>query len=200
MPNILCLFDGELYIRHEHLYEKLRQNVIESSELSKSIVMTQRRFLDARVILCTLSMLSNVRLAKAGLFRLFPLRTLIVDEASQIELGGYLPVFHNFEKTLRRVCFVGDDKQRRSRSIAIRFILLALFSVPPYGQEDIPELQSIFEIQYHRRHAIFLDTQCESRIAVYMHIFYAEPIRCLLKIACQGQLGSLYRRWHMMVD
>ena len=176
MSSISRLFYGELKIRHEHLYEKLRLNVIESSQLPQTLTETERLFRDIRVILCTLNMLSNRRLVEAGLLRLFPPRTLIVDEASQIEVGNYLPVFHNFEKTLRRVCFVGDDKQRRSHSIAIAFILLALFSVPPYGQDDIPGLQSIFEIQHHRRNAIFLDTQCESRTVAYIRIICAQLI------------------------
>jgi len=32
--------------------------------------------------------------------------------------------------------------------------------VAPYGQEDVPELRSVFEWQHLRRNAVFLDTQC----------------------------------------
>jgi hypothetical protein len=41
-----------------------------------------------------------------------PINTLVIDEASQIEDGEYLAVFSNFFTTLRKLCFVGDDKQR----------------------------------------------------------------------------------------
>jgi len=40
------------------------------------------------------------------------------------------------------MCFIGDDKQ-----------------LPPYGQEDLQDLQSIFEITHLRRLCLFLDTQ-----------------------------------------
>lgn len=32
--------------------------------------------------------------------------------------------------------------------------------VPPYGQEDLQDLQSIFEVTHLRRLTLFLDTQC----------------------------------------
>ena len=35
------------------------------------------------------------------------------------------------------------------------------FSVPPFGQEDLQDLQSIFEIPHLQKHVVFLDTQCE---------------------------------------
>ena len=35
------------------------------------------------------------------------------------------------------------------------------FLVPPYGQEDLQDLQSIFEIPHLREQVILLDTQCE---------------------------------------
>lgn len=34
------------------------------------------------------------------------------------------------------------------------------FTVPPYGQEDLQDLQSIFEIAHLRKLALFLNTQC----------------------------------------
>ncbi|KAF9510873.1 hypothetical protein BS47DRAFT_1249813, partial [Hydnum rufescens UP504] len=67
---------------------------------------------------------------------------LIVDEASQIQLADYIPVFHRFHKSLKRVCFVGDHKQ-----------------LAPYGQSDFPDLQSVFEVDHLVGHATFLDTQ-----------------------------------------
>jgi regulator of nonsense transcripts 1 len=87
-------------------------------------------------------MLSNQTLRFAGVLRMVPITTLVVDEASQIEIGDYIPVFTNFVSTIRKVCFIGDDKQ-----------------LPPHGQEDIPSLQSIFELGNLRELALFLDTQ-----------------------------------------
>ncbi|EPQ54331.1 hypothetical protein GLOTRDRAFT_106780 [Gloeophyllum trabeum ATCC 11539] len=96
---------------HEHLYHKISSNIIPSDQLPKDIVDTERRLGGARVILCTLSMLSNESLQKAGFNRLVPVHTVIVDEASQIEVGDYLPLLHNHDKSLKKLVFIGDDKQ-----------------------------------------------------------------------------------------
>jgi superfamily I DNA and/or RNA helicase len=67
--------------------------------------------MQCQVVLCTLSMLSDSRLRTFT--GVIPINTLIIDEASQIELGNYTSIFSAFLKTLRKVCFVGDDKQRK---------------------------------------------------------------------------------------
>ena len=41
-----------------------------------------------------------------------PVNSVVIDEASQIEIGQYLPLFELFGKTLRKLSFIGDDKQR----------------------------------------------------------------------------------------
>lgn len=41
-----------------------------------------------------------------------PIQTLVVDEASQIEIGDYIPAFQRYS-SLRKMCFIGDDKQCR---------------------------------------------------------------------------------------
>lgn len=38
--------------------------------------------------------------------------------------------------------------------------LLKYFIVPPYGQEDLQDLQSIFEVPHLKKNVLFLDTQC----------------------------------------
>jgi superfamily I DNA and/or RNA helicase len=40
-----------------------------------------------------------------------PIELVVVDEASQIEIGDYLPMLFRF-KTLQKIIFIGDDKQR----------------------------------------------------------------------------------------
>ncbi|KAH7913561.1 P-loop containing nucleoside triphosphate hydrolase protein [Hygrophoropsis aurantiaca] len=125
---------------HEHLYEQLSQRVIRSDSFSDDIVGASRLILGSRVMLCTLSMLSN---SKLDVFtRLVPVSMVIFDEASQIEVGDYIPMLHRFQTTLRKVVFIGDDKQ-----------------LAPYGQDDIGDLRSIFEFSHIRRRVCFLDTQ-----------------------------------------
>lgn len=97
-------------LRHEHLYEKIRENIIVSDikpvDLRKALQGTQ-------VILCTLSMISNRKLQEVAT-QMVPTINVIVDEASQIEVGQYMPLFQSFGETLRKMCFVGDDKQCKS--------------------------------------------------------------------------------------
>ena len=98
--------------RHEHLYQKIQENVILSAVFSDDISGTDRLLLDSKVILCTISMLSTTRVVIAGFTRLVPVETVIVDEASQIELGSYLPILVRFTRDMKKLVFIGDDKQR----------------------------------------------------------------------------------------
>ncbi|KZP11024.1 hypothetical protein FIBSPDRAFT_195553 [Athelia psychrophila] len=125
---------------HEHLYEKIKRNVIESSEFPEDALLAQRMLLGTRVILCTISTITSARLAFITMQA--PVECVIVDEASQIEIGQYLPLLSRYEKTLQKLVFIGDDKQ-----------------LAPYGQDDLGCLRSVFEMPHLQRNAIFLDTQ-----------------------------------------
>ncbi|KAI5989422.1 P-loop containing nucleoside triphosphate hydrolase protein [Pisolithus orientalis] len=126
---------------HEHLYANIRANIIVSDEFAdKSALCGQ--LAGCPVVLCTLSMLSSNALHYSGVFRVVQLQTVVVDEASQIEVGSYIPLFTT-TTTIRKVIFIGDDKQ-----------------LPPHGQEQITALQSIFEVEHLKKHRILLDTQC----------------------------------------
>ncbi|TFK21194.1 P-loop containing nucleoside triphosphate hydrolase protein [Coprinopsis marcescibilis] len=124
---------------HEHLYdETLKAHMIVSTRFSQ--VHPKEEFKGCKVVLCTLSMLSNYHVKRFT--QQVPLQLLIVDEASQIEIGNYFSVLENFSKTLRKICFIGDDKQ-----------------LPPHGEEDLKTLQSIFEVPHLKNEVIFLNTQ-----------------------------------------
>ncbi|KAJ7170755.1 P-loop containing nucleoside triphosphate hydrolase protein [Mycena crocata] len=122
---------------HGHLYQGIRPYFISSEEFR---TMSAARIKGCQVILCTVSMLSNRFLSRFT--NQIPVNTIIVDEASQIEIGDYIPVLTKFTSTLRKAVFIGDDKQ-----------------LPPYGQEDLQDLQSIFEVTHLRKFCLFLDTQ-----------------------------------------
>ncbi|KAF9485149.1 P-loop containing nucleoside triphosphate hydrolase protein [Pholiota conissans] len=96
---------------HEHLYTRIESNLIRSDDLILDRVATERQLGGSRVILCTLSMLSNDRLDEIAQ-QVHP-DTVIIDEASQIEVGDFLPMIVRFRSTLRQLVFVGDDKQHR---------------------------------------------------------------------------------------
>ena len=108
--------------RHEHLYEEIIENLIRSDDFPPDLVAAERRLAGSRVILCTLSMLSNDKLATFA--RLVPLQTVIFDEASQIEIGAYFPMLVQFRPTLRKLVFIGDDKQCTSTLRGMSFGLV----------------------------------------------------------------------------
>jgi hypothetical protein len=97
--------------RHEHLYEVIRHNVIESGDFKRTIHENERLVLGSRVMLCTMSMLSTDRLMERGFTTIIPVQTVIIDEASQIEVGDYLPILARYKTSLRKMVFIGDDKQ-----------------------------------------------------------------------------------------
>lgn len=141
--------------RHEHIYTKVQHNVI----LSESFAgISANEFKNFQVMLCTLSMLSNSRIKKFT--SKIPIRTLVVDEASQIEVGDYISVFSDFHSTLCKAIFIGDDKQCMFSSGRLVWDNYCCFIVPPYGQEDLQDLQSIFEIAHLRKFVLFLNMQC----------------------------------------
>jgi superfamily I DNA and/or RNA helicase len=107
-------------------------------------------------------MISSPRLPE--LSQVVPVINVVIDEASQIEISQYVPLFKSFGRTLRNLCFIGDDKQCGE----INFFLycsiscFTFFPVPPYGQDDLKTLQSIFEVAHLKPSAVFLDTQCKN--------------------------------------
>lgn len=85
--------------------------MIQSGDFKDTAHENARLLLGARVLLCTTSMLSTDRLMERGFTEIVPVQTIIIDEASQIEVGDYLPILARYKTTLRKVVFIGDDKQ-----------------------------------------------------------------------------------------
>ncbi len=66
--------------------------MIRSDDLPKSINLVSKTFRGITVVLCTLSMLSNPKLADCRLFDIFPVTSLVIDEASQIDVFEFMVV------------------------------------------------------------------------------------------------------------
>jgi regulator of nonsense transcripts 1 len=49
--------------------------------------------------------------------RIVSVQTVIFDEASQIEVGDYVPLLQRFQHSLKKMVFIGDDKQRKTRLV-----------------------------------------------------------------------------------
>ncbi|GJE88613.1 AAA domain-containing protein [Phanerochaete sordida] len=145
---------------HEHLYKTINSHIIRSDDFRPA----SKELAGCKVILCTLSMLShpNIHLFTAKI----PVKVMVVDEASQIAISGYIPPLNAFP-SLQKLCFIGDDKQ-----------------LPPYGQEQTASIQSIFEISHLRDQAIFLDTQYRMPVTIGSFIS---------KAVYDGQLQSCHK-------
>lgn len=77
-------------IRHEHIYQKVEQHLVRSDMLPCDRGDVERMVGGSPIILCTLSMLSNPILHERGLYHLVPVERLVIDEASQIEVGEFM--------------------------------------------------------------------------------------------------------------
>ena len=96
--------------RHEHLYEKIEHRLIRSDGFPETPNEAARLLGGARVVLCTLSALAVDRLQ--SITHVVPPQMVLVDEASQIEVGDFVPLIHQYRETLQKIVFIGDDKQR----------------------------------------------------------------------------------------
>lgn len=82
--------------------------------------------------------------------------------ASQIQLGDLLPLIHLFGSEIERICLVGDHKQRGYQGYDSPYWYINTQStVAPYGQEQIPGLESIFEKEHIVERAQLLNQTCE---------------------------------------
>ena len=88
---IVEILDNTRY-RHEELYVGIENTIIRSDELPDVQSDVARMFGDITMVLCTLGMLSNPKLSNCGLFRTIPVRSLVIDEASQIDVFEFMVI------------------------------------------------------------------------------------------------------------
>lgn len=93
--------------RHSDIYYDFPGKVIQSVDFRK--YRNDPKALEGcKVILCTLSMLSNHHLS---IFTSkIPIKYLVVDEASQINVSNYISPLSTIP-TIQKLCFIGDNKQ-----------------------------------------------------------------------------------------
>ncbi|KAK0216384.1 P-loop containing nucleoside triphosphate hydrolase protein [Armillaria fumosa] len=133
----------EFYVEwHEHIYAGVKGKLFHVDSLPNKQKYLVEIIGGSSIMLSTLSMLSNPALDKNGMFDLVPPRSLVVDEASQINVFEYMHIFFKFQNEMTQVCFFGDPKQ-----------------LPPYGQDKAPSMQSIFDINHLKDIAHMLNIQ-----------------------------------------
>jgi regulator of nonsense transcripts 1 len=79
--------------RHEELYTGIEDALIRSDELPNSLQEISTTFQGTTLVLSTLTMLSNPKLEDCGLLRLIPVRSLVIDEASQVDIFEFMVIF-----------------------------------------------------------------------------------------------------------
>jgi hypothetical protein len=79
-----------LALRHEELYSGIEDVVIRTDKIFKPCQDIANLFRDITLVLCTLSTLSNPGLDDCGLLNLIPMESLVIDEASQIDVFEFM--------------------------------------------------------------------------------------------------------------
>lgn len=131
-------------------------------------------------MLCTLATLSSPSLSGNGIFAKRPIRHLIIDEASQIDMTSEFMVrTFDFWRTFvlmlfRSICSTNTGILfRASAGLAIqnnvcfswmfysKTNLYAMYLVPPYGWSEGTEIQDIFQVDHLHANSRLLNISCE---------------------------------------
>ncbi|CAE7192205.1 unnamed protein product [Rhizoctonia solani] len=146
--DFVLIVAEEYYSWWEGQYATLLPYVIRTTNLNDKNKKTKEHLQGKRLILCTLASLSNPAVEKLVMFRHVPLRNLIIDEASQIDMTSeFMHLFFRHRNTLRNVCWFGDPMQ-----------------LPPYGWSETAKINDIFKVEH---------LQANSKL---MNISYRLPI------------------------
>jgi hypothetical protein len=79
-----------LALRHEELYSGIKDVVLRTDKIFEACEDVAILFRGITLVLCTLSTLSNPKLDECGLLNLIPMRSLVIDEASQIDVFEFM--------------------------------------------------------------------------------------------------------------
>lgn len=110
LPYSRIFYQYLTIIRHEHIYEqRISNRLIRSDEFPDDPRLVVQLFQGVKVVLCTLSSLSNPALVQKKVFSSVPVQNLVVDEASQIGVFEYMVRLHVIISWLhltREFCFI----------------------------------------------------------------------------------------------
>ncbi|KAG9126659.1 hypothetical protein FRC07_002569 [Ceratobasidium sp. 392] len=136
----------------EARYENLKDRFFPTPKLKSEHY--QNRVFESKAVLCTLATLSSAILDDKGIFIKRPLKHLIIDEASQIDMTSeFMHLFYKHRNTLKSVCWFGDPKQ-----------------LPPYGWSEGTEIQDIFKVEHLHANSRLLDTSYRLPVPIAKYI------------------------------
>ncbi|KAH8115119.1 hypothetical protein DFH11DRAFT_147026 [Phellopilus nigrolimitatus] len=126
------LVSKEFYFEwNEHIYEdQVKESLIRTDELPATSQEMSIAFHEVRVVLCTLSTISNPNLNRKGVFNFVPMENLVVDEASQIGIFNYMvsALYLSAHRTGNLLQMFSFSMSLRSPSVCTRSASLAIQS------------------------------------------------------------------------
>ncbi|CAE6470205.1 unnamed protein product [Rhizoctonia solani] len=136
--DFILIVADEYYSWWETQYDELKPYVVRT----KLLYSSQKRFRGKKLILCTLASLSNPGIENIVMYQNVPLRHLIIDEASQIDMTSeFMHLFFKHRYVLKNVCWFGDPMQ-----------------LPPYGWSESAKINDIFKIEHLQANSKLMDT------------------------------------------
>ncbi|KAG8728506.1 hypothetical protein FRC11_010918, partial [Ceratobasidium sp. 423] len=136
--DFVLIVAEEYYSWWEGQYENLKPYVVRTRLLKTS----EKRFRGKKLILCTLASLSNRLVENLVMYQHVPLRNLIIDEASQIDMTSeFMHLFFKHRYVLKNVCWFGDPMQ-----------------LPPYGWSEMAKINDIFKVEHLQANSKLMDT------------------------------------------
>ena len=186
-----CSIITVLTARHEHLYCEIQEKVRRSDELPTEKVAMERELGSSHIILSTLSMISNPSLHDNGTFDIIPVGRLIIDEASQINIfefmvSDYFPssrlhflsnflccstYLFGFNRYFRKFVSSATPSSVSSSAFLCYPELSKRIAVPPFGQDKVAFIKTIFDFTSRPNQDFFLNIQC-LRISIYSLSIY----------------------------
>jgi hypothetical protein len=72
--------------RHEHVYTKVKENMVTTSNLPKNAAEVRTFLGDTSVVLCTLSMMTHPMLKNLEFYKYMPVNNVVIDEGASFLL------------------------------------------------------------------------------------------------------------------
>ncbi|CAE6346725.1 unnamed protein product [Rhizoctonia solani] len=136
--DFILIVSEEYFVWSPEQYTQLEPYLIRTNQLFSRV----KRFKGKKLVLCTLAALSNPLVEDLVMSQYVPLRHLIIDEASQIDMTSqFMHLFFKHRYALKNVCWFGDPKQ-----------------LPPYGWSESVQINDIFKVNHLQANSKLMDT------------------------------------------
>jgi hypothetical protein len=178
----------------------------------------ERELGGSHIILSTLSMISNPSLHDNGTFDIIPVERLIIDEASQINIFEFIVSDYfsssrlhflsilfccstysfGFNQYFRKFVSSATPSNVSSSAFFLYQELFKRIEVPPFGQDKVASIKTIFDLTSRPNPDFFLNIQC-LLISVYSYPSISDVVVCL-QTGCRCRLVTSSQAMSMTGD